>query len=352
MFFHRRFAIVAALTFAPSLAFAQQTPSIVVDGAPVTFDQPPVERAGRIYVPLRGVFERLGASVVFAAGQINATAGSHTIGLHLGSTTATVDGTTQNLDSPPFLIGARTLVPLRFLSQALGASVNFDGQSQTVYVVRSATPAPVVVAPPKPPPPPDRIAMRMLRVEPANDSTIDRKRPEISATFSETIDPNTIRLAIDGRDVTPESYVSKRSFVYTPNFDLPAGAHEVLVTGKTPDRESFRERWAFSSTDSDKSNYISGLEPPNGTQVASAFTVSAFTSPMARVRIVITTSETIPNFSDVTGGTSTTDAVADGHGYFEARIELPDHAGGIVDVRITSTATDGTLAVKTLRLRQ
>jgi hypothetical protein len=352
---HKRFAAAgfAAALFVPLAIGAQQPPAVMVDGAPVTFDQPPVERAGRVYVPLRGVFERLGASVVFDNGQINATAGQHTIALHIGSTTATVDGNQQTLDSPPFLIGGRTLVPLRFLSQALGASVNFDAQAQTVYVVQSAptaAPAPVVVAPPRLPP--NRIAMRMLRLEPAGDSTVERKRPEISATFSERIDPNSIRVSIDGRDVTPECYISDRSFVYTPNFDLPAGPHGVNVAGKTPDREAFVEHWTFASTDSDLSNYLNGLEPPNGTHLGSAFTVSAFTRPGARVRIVITTSETIPNFSDVTGGSSTTDVVADDHGYFEARIELPDHSEGVVDVRITSSAPDGSVAVRTLRLRE
>jgi hypothetical protein len=350
--FYRSLAVAAALMIAPLAVLAQSSPTVIVDGTTVNFDQPPVERAGRIYVPLRGVFERLGASVVFANGQINATAGSHTIALHIGSTNATVDGNPQNLDSPPFLIGDRTLVPLRFISQALGATVNFDGTTQTVYVARSAPPprpAPIVVAPHREP---DRIAMRMLRLEPADAATIDRKRPEISATFSEPIDPNSIRVTLDGRDVTQEAYVSSRSFVYNPNFDLPVGSHGVAVSGKTPDHEEFSEHWAFASTDNALTNYISGLEPPNGTLAVPGFTVSAFTHPKSRVRIVVTTSETVANFSDVTGGSSTTDAIADDHGYFEAKIELPDHTAGIVDVRITSTAPDGSVAVRTLRLRQ
>src|SRR5208337_5065134 len=100
--------------------------SVVVNGTPINFDQPPVERAGRVFVPLRGVFERLGASVVYDNGLINATGNGRNIQLQIGSTTARVNGQTASLDVAPFLVGARTLVPLRFISEALGANVNYD----------------------------------------------------------------------------------------------------------------------------------------------------------------------------------------------------------------------------------
>ena len=115
---------------------------IVVNGQEVTFDQPPIERSGRIFVPLRGVFERLGASVVYDNGLINASGNGRNIQLHIGSTSATVNGQTTSLDVAPFLVGARTLVPLRFISEALGANVNYDGSSQTVTVALAAAQGP------------------------------------------------------------------------------------------------------------------------------------------------------------------------------------------------------------------
>jgi heme/copper-type cytochrome/quinol oxidase subunit 2 len=108
----------------------------------VTFDQPPIERSGRVFVPLRGVFERLGASVVYDRGVINATGNGRNIQLQIGSTTARVNGQTTNLDVAPFLVGARTLVPLRFISESLGANVNYDGNSRMVSVAMAAAPAP------------------------------------------------------------------------------------------------------------------------------------------------------------------------------------------------------------------
>src|SRR5271166_1736537 len=117
---------------------------IIVNGQYVTFDQPPIERSGRVFVPLRGVFERLGASVVYDNGLINATGNGRNIQLRIGSTAATVNGQPATLDVAPFLVGARTLVPLRFISESLGASVNYDGNSQTVTVALAGAPAPAL----------------------------------------------------------------------------------------------------------------------------------------------------------------------------------------------------------------
>jgi len=350
-----RIALVPAMIIAPLAAGAQSANvNVVVNGTTVTFDQPPVEQAGRIYVPLRGVFERLGASVVYQNGQINATSGRHDIGLAIGSTTATVDGVQQTLDSPPFLIAGRTLVPLRFISQALGASVNFDQSSQTVYVTRGAAAAPAAVVPVAQPPPvtqPAAIALRLIRILPAPDSSINGLRPEIAATFAEPVDPNSVRVEVDGRDVTESTYVTGRSFVYDPTFDMPASRHEVVVSGRTSGHEPFRERWSFDSNVAPV-NYLSGLEPPNGTPARLGFTISAFTKPGSVVSVVATTSETIAEFSEVAEGSIATSATADPGGYFAAHIALPERASTIVDVRIVSTAPDGTIAVRTLRLQR
>ena len=128
--------------------------TVVVDGFPLQFDQPPLVRGGRVYVPLRGIFERLGASVVYAGGTIDATRGTHTIQLRIGSTSATVDGGNETLDAPPFVAGNRTLVPLRFVAQALGATVGYDHAMRTVAITSPAPPRPPPTAAPPPAPTP------------------------------------------------------------------------------------------------------------------------------------------------------------------------------------------------------
>ena len=62
-------------------AFAAGPVSVTVNGNAANLNPPPTERAGRVFVPLRGVFEQLGASVVYQSGVINATGRGHTISL-------------------------------------------------------------------------------------------------------------------------------------------------------------------------------------------------------------------------------------------------------------------------------
>ena len=136
--FKNIFSLLLATAFVAGLGMPSQVQAaavtIVVNGQTVTFDQPPEERAGRVFVPLRGVFERLGASVVYANGQINATGNGKNISLHIGSTAASVNGQAVTVDVAPFLVGARTLVPLRFVAQALGATVDYNNGTRTVAI--------------------------------------------------------------------------------------------------------------------------------------------------------------------------------------------------------------------------
>lgn len=367
---------VAAMCFAAAAASAQSAAnvSVFVNGTALQFDQPPVERAGRVFVPLRGVFERLGATVVFANGEINATAGERTVALHIGSTSAIVGGRQQYLDSPPFLIGARTLVPLRFVSQALGAVVSFDNRTQTVYLQQAglaAAPPPGQLAgppqavqappsyaaeptpPPAPPqaePPPPAASVGLLRVEPPRHATLTEKRPDISASFVEAVEPDSIHIGLDGRDVTQQSYVSRTGFAYDPDSDLPPGPHEVVVHGRAEQQGPFTDRWSFTTGDEENPNYISGLEPPNGTPAGQSFSVSGITRPNSEISVVATSNEAAPDFNEAADDVVTARATADPSGYFAVRIVLPRRAARLVDVRITSTAPDNTVSTRALRL--
>lgn len=143
-------AVAAICGFGAGAANAAAV-TIVVNGTTVNFDQPPEERAGRVFVPLRGVFERLGASVVYANGQINATGNGHNVSLHIGSTQATVNGQPVTVDVAPFLVGARTLVPLRFVAQALGASVDYNNGTRVVSINNGGGSSANVTVTPMPP---------------------------------------------------------------------------------------------------------------------------------------------------------------------------------------------------------
>jgi hypothetical protein len=124
---------LAAVLLAVHPASAQVT--VDVNGNALNFATAPIIQDGRVFVPLRGVFERLGASVDYSNGLITATGSDgRTISLNIGSTQATINGQPDTIDVAPFIVSSSTFVPLRFISQALGASVNWDENDHVVSI--------------------------------------------------------------------------------------------------------------------------------------------------------------------------------------------------------------------------
>jgi Copper amine oxidase N-terminal domain len=474
---------------------------VTVDGQPVTLEPAPIVRAGRLFVPLRGIFEAVGASVVFSSGQINATGNGHTVSLNLGSRQAFVDGQQERLDAAPFLVGSSLYVPLRFVSQALGTLVDYDPRSERVAISTgipqtsnqsvalspaatatpvaatpaSPTPAPalaervastatvspavtpaaapasparspspqrvavatapptppatprptpspvpqrmavvvtapptpaatprptpslssqrvavVVTAPPTPaatlpslplpspkriaaiaapptlaptprptpnpkrvavvvsapatpaptlpptppprprhvasvttsaptpaaphrqmpPPGPKRVAsagtarprpaarprptprpkstVRVVLEHPANGTSVRISRPMVRASFVKgTVNPNRVRVAFDGRDVTQAAYVSAHGISYTPLSPIPPGRHEVRVQGADRSGATFAQNWRFRSGSVAPVITIANVAPRPGGTVGQKFTVRGRTTPGAIVTIQV-----------------------------------------------------------------
>ena len=118
------------------LAFGQSAIRVYVDGQPTNFDVPPTVIQGRVLVPLRGVFERLGATVDYdtRTQHIVAVHDTQTVELTIGSRQARVNNQPSLLDVPAFTIGGRTMVPLRFISESLGASVQWVDASRIILI--------------------------------------------------------------------------------------------------------------------------------------------------------------------------------------------------------------------------
>jgi hypothetical protein len=95
---------------------------------------------GRTMVPLRGIFESLGAQVNWDAStrMITANKNSTEVELTIGDPHATVNGQTVLLDSPAMIMDGSTMVPLRFISEALGADVKWFEATQTVSITTGA----------------------------------------------------------------------------------------------------------------------------------------------------------------------------------------------------------------------
>lgn len=117
-------------------------PIVNLNGQTLNFDVPPTIENGRVMVPMRTIFEALGAQVAWDAtsSSVYATSGTTTIKLEIGGQ-AFINGAPTTLDAPAEIVDGRTLVPLRFVSEALNATVAWDGTNQTVTIVR---PAPLI----------------------------------------------------------------------------------------------------------------------------------------------------------------------------------------------------------------
>ena len=332
-------ALCAALVLAPVASVAAGI-NVTVNGQYMSFDQPPIERAGRVFVPLRGIFERLGASVVYSGGVINATGNGRNISLKIGSTAAVVNGSTQYLDVAPFVIGSRTLVPLRFIAQSLGAAVDWNQNSQTVSITggggqSQGTPAP-------------NRSFSLQNTRPSG--TTSTLTPAIHANFSEPVRRDSIRVSVDGRDVTSDVYANANGFDVTPSFQLAAGTHKVDVNGVTEAGNSFDRSWTFVTGGSASSaNYLRAISPQSGATVSSNFTLSGRTAPNSLVHIVASgQANALGGLFQIGTGTFQTDVHADGNGNFSANIALNAVSGGQVRVVIQSTAPGGASAERSI----
>jgi len=108
----------------------------LVNGSAVTLEAPAKIVNGRTVVPLRFVASSLGATIVYNARleEIRATLGRRTVRLWLDTTKAEIDGRPVTIAAPPVLEHGRTLVPLRFISEAFGAQVGYDPAAGRVSV--------------------------------------------------------------------------------------------------------------------------------------------------------------------------------------------------------------------------
>ena len=136
----KRTVIAVLPLLAASAAMGQQIRA-TINGNPVAFtDVQPMELNGRVMVPVRGIFEQMGVDVgwepstqtVYADGN-----GKHVV-MYIGKSVAQINGNDVNLDVPPTTYMGRTMVPLRFISESMGAEVNWQPATDTVAITTAA----------------------------------------------------------------------------------------------------------------------------------------------------------------------------------------------------------------------
>ena len=126
---------VAASPTAPASPSASEI-SVVVDGRALAFDVPPQLVNNRTMVPLRAIFEEMGATIKWnsATQTVTATKDDTVVVLTIGSTSPTINGEIVIIDQPGVIVDGRTLAPLRFVSEAFGGSVEWNGNTQTAII--------------------------------------------------------------------------------------------------------------------------------------------------------------------------------------------------------------------------
>ena len=111
-------------------------------------------RGHQIYVPLRSMFEQMGATVSASADGKTVTASKRdaNVSVTLGKSEVVINGESRPLDVPPMLYRGVVLVPVRVISEALGAYVQWVPEKRVVVVRYFATPptAPPAIVTPTP----------------------------------------------------------------------------------------------------------------------------------------------------------------------------------------------------------
>jgi hypothetical protein len=122
---------------ANAIVILRQIP-VYLDNWLLPCDVPATLIDGRVLVPLRAIFQGLEATVQWdeATKRVTATRADRQLQITIGAKSALVNGQSVALDVPAQVVNGRTLVPVRLVSQALGASVQWLPKERAVYINR------------------------------------------------------------------------------------------------------------------------------------------------------------------------------------------------------------------------
>ncbi|WP_043890789.1 stalk domain-containing protein [Paenibacillus sp. Aloe-11] len=124
-----------------------QKPILVrLNGTPVPLSNGVITRNGQAFIPLRSVFDKLGAEVTFDSNNkvakiIQSKTGATPVSLQLNLKTSqtTVNGKPVELTSPPFTVNGIAYLPLRLISETLGAKVDWIQKEDTITITTTTS---------------------------------------------------------------------------------------------------------------------------------------------------------------------------------------------------------------------
>lgn len=128
---------LAASMLASTIAFAADREiSVALDGNKLTFDVAPQIIDSRTMVPIRAIFEAMGAEVIWDAATNTAicTKEDTTVTMTLDSKTQTINGKSIEMDIAPIIKNDRTLAPARYVAESFGYSVKWEDNVKRVVI--------------------------------------------------------------------------------------------------------------------------------------------------------------------------------------------------------------------------
>lgn len=147
----KKIAILLAvcLTLCPLSALAANDVAVQINGTPLEFDVPAQIINDRTMVPMRKIFETFGFVVQWIESSRTIISINNNIIIAMGIDSTVMNVTnlaeapekqnvTYTLDSPPVIVGDRTLVPVRAIAESLGKDVNWDDLTRTVLITDKA----------------------------------------------------------------------------------------------------------------------------------------------------------------------------------------------------------------------
>lgn len=119
--------------------------SLYVNNKPIeTKTMNPIQLEGRVLVPAREVFEAMGAHVGWdnTLKKVTIKYKSKTIILTMNQAEATINGTSVLMDVPGKIINSKVMIPIRFVSEAMGLHVRWDSSSRAVWITEPVSNTP------------------------------------------------------------------------------------------------------------------------------------------------------------------------------------------------------------------
>lgn len=132
-------ASAIAVSMLPASFAANDDIKVIVDGTELVIseeDTKPFVEDGRTLVPMRAIFEALGATVEWddATKTVTGVSDSGSVEMQVGSDTIKINGNDVPVDVPAQIVDGRTVVPVRVISEGLNCDVDWSQETKTVII--------------------------------------------------------------------------------------------------------------------------------------------------------------------------------------------------------------------------